>query len=94
MPPRILPLVGWIALAATPLAQDLALESHASRWRLTAESFDVSADDDLGLVGVNFDLLDVAPDLLPGIYAGVGGYGAVSGSSGGLLMAGASTGWI
>ena len=85
----------FLALLSTPAAaQDLTLESRPSRWRLTAEYFEVDRNNDLGLVGAHFDLLNVAPDLLPGSYVGLGGYGAVSGTTGGLFFGGATVGWL
>ena len=83
------------ALIAGPAsAQDITLDSHPTRWRLTLERFEADENNDLGLVGLHVDLLDIWPSEVPGLYAGVGGHGAVTGTTGGLFYGGATLGWL
>jgi hypothetical protein len=81
-------------LAGPARAQDLTLESHPTRWRISLERFEADEGNDLGLVGLYVDLLDVWPGTVPGLYAGVGGEAAVTGTTGGLFLGGATVGWL
>jgi hypothetical protein len=87
------PIVGAL-LAGPARAQDLTLESHPTRWRVTIESFDAGDDNHLGLAGAHIDLLDVWPGVVPGAYAGLGGQAAVTGTTGGLFYGGVTLGWL
>ncbi len=69
------------------------MESRPSRWRLTAERFSVDSDENLGLVGAHFDLLQAMP-ALPELYLGLGGYGALTGRRGGLFVGGVTAGYL
>ncbi len=80
--------------ARTPSAQDLVLESHPTRWRLSIERFEADDDNELGVFGLHFDTLELWPERVPGLYGGVGGYGAVTGSTGGLFYGGLTLGWL
>ncbi|MEX1025240.1 MAG: hypothetical protein WD226_09200 [Planctomycetota bacterium] len=83
-----------LALACLALAldaQDIALESEPVRWRLSGESFSSDVGR-LGLVGLHVDVLDRVA-ALPGVFFGLGGYGAASGSRGGLFVGGVTAGW-
>ncbi|MEM7306687.1 MAG: hypothetical protein AAF682_08455 [Planctomycetota bacterium] len=88
------PLLALVALAGSATAQDLMLTSRPTRWRFTVERFSANSSNDLGLVGAHYDLLDVAPETLPGAYVGLGGYGAVTGTTGGLFFGGPTVGWL
>ena len=94
MASRLLPFLAASLFATSAAAQDLSLESRPSRWRITIERFEATRANNLSTAGVHFDLLDVAPDIAPGIYAGLGGYGALSGTSGGLFYGGATVGLL
>jgi hypothetical protein len=90
---RSLPALVLLAGLATPAsAQDIGLKSELTRWRITAEHFEVSGKENLALLGVHFDVLEPFRKY-PALYAGVGGYGAVRGNRGGLLVGGLTVGW-
>ena len=72
-----------VCLASALPAQDLELESTPTRWRLSYDEIGVPGGEDLGLLGVHYDLF--APDFDWGqFYAGLGGYGGLTGDAGGL----------
>jgi hypothetical protein len=87
-------LAGLVAVAGAAGAQDLSLTSRPTRWRTSLERFEAAEGNDVGLVGVHFDVLDVAPEFARGIYGGVGAYGAVTGQSGGLVLGGFTAGLL
>ncbi|MEO0652595.1 MAG: hypothetical protein AAFZ65_18125 [Planctomycetota bacterium] len=89
-------LAAGLGLALTALApaahgQDIELDALGARWRTTFERLDPDGPDDLFVVGLHYDLLDRLR-VLPGTYLGIGGYGAVGGQRGGLLVAGLTLG--
>ncbi len=96
---RGLPLGGILAalaavslLGAPAAAQEIELTGHPSRWRISYDSVEVPGEPEMGLVGVHYDLLDEIPRW-PGVYAGIGGFGAVEGDLGGFFVGGLSLGW-
>ena len=80
-----------LPLAAPAAAQDLELLSQPSRWRFSLESVDNPEGRDIGMLGVHYDLLE-SDSFLPGLFFGLGGYGAVTGDEGGFLTGGFSLG--
>ena len=81
-----------LTLGAPPsTAQDLELNAVRARWRATLEQLDPGGDDDLWVGGLHYDLFDRLR-VLPGSYVGIGGYGALAGERGGLLVAGLTFG--
>ena len=91
MKPFALRSLALTLLASWAGAQDIALDSEMARWRATGEVF--SSDiDRLGLFGLHLDLMEPFRTF-PDIFLGVGGYGAVTGSRGGLFVGGLTAGW-
>ncbi len=86
-------LLPLLLLAPGAAAQDVELESVPTRWRITAERFDADSTNDVTLVGAHLDLLGVLPEY-PEFYAGLGGYGAVEGDTGGLFVGGVTAGYL
>ena len=85
-----------LALALlTPLAaaQDIRLSDRKTRWRFTAEHLSIDSRENLGLVGVHYDLLNPV-ERIPDLYVGVGGYGGLVGKRGGLFAGGLSAGYL
>ncbi len=76
-----------LELLAAPAAAEL-IPVH-SRLRLTYDTVDMpTPDDDMGLVGFHYLV-----DFRPGWYAGIGGFGSVSGDRGGFLTGGLTGGY-
>lgn len=90
--PRFVPALALL-LAAPALAQEVILESSPSRWRLELSEVDTEEGDDLGWIGLHYDVLEPVPRW-PELYVGVGGYGAVSGDRGGLFVGGLTLGFL
>jgi hypothetical protein len=80
-------------LAPFASAQDIRLTEKETRWRLTAEYFEVDSDENLGLVGMHYDRLGLF-ERFPEFYAGVGGFTAVSGMRGGFFTGGLTGGYL
>lgn len=94
----LVPLAALVLLGADAAAQDVRLESHPTRWRLTGAFFSVESGgprdgDEVGLVGIHYDVLQPF-ESLPGLFLGLGGYGAASGDRGGLFFGGLTAGWM
>ncbi len=83
-----------LALLTAPLAaQDVALDRQATRWRVTLEQVEAPGTygapaDDLGLLGVHYDVLFEGLPALEAAYVGVGGYAGVSGEEAGFFLVG------
>ena len=80
-------------LAAPAAAQEVILDSSPSRWRLELSEVETETGGDMGWVGLHYDVLEPIPRW-PEIYAGIGGYGAVSGDRGGLFVGGLTLGFL
>lgn len=78
-------------LAPSAFAQGYQLEEVPARWRFSLESVDVNGIGDGSLFGVQYELLDVLGT--PGLFAGVGGYGSLTGDLGGFFAGGLDLGW-
>jgi hypothetical protein len=92
--PRLVGVAALLGLTAVADAQDLTLESRPTRWRFSIERFEATDDNDLGLAGLHYDVLNVAPDFAPGLYGGIGAYGAGTGTTGGLFFGGFTAGYL
>ncbi len=90
-PLRTLGLLGLLATTAS--AQDIELEKKHTRWRFTFEDVDLPGTDDLGVVGVHYDVLSPLPEFPP-LYVGLGGYAGVSGEEQGSFLVGGTLGTI
>ncbi len=91
--PRLVPALALLALATPAVAQELTLESTPTRWRVELSQVETEQGDDLGWIGLHYDVLEPIPRW-PEIYVGVGGYGAVSGDRGGLFVGGLTLGFL
>jgi hypothetical protein len=89
---RLAALGTILLLAQGALAQDVALKSERTRWRLTIERLDLDREN-LGLVGAHYDVLEPF-SFLPGVYTGIGGFAAVTGRSGGFFTGGVTLGYL
>ena len=78
-------------LAPSALAQGYLLEEAPARWRFSIEPIDVSGVGDGSLLGVHYELLDLYG--MPGLFAGVGAYGTLTGDLGGFFGGGLDVGW-
>lgn len=85
-------LLGAIALAPGAYGQGLELSTSPSRWRITYGEIEVNESEDMGLLGIQYELLE-AFENWPGVFAGFGGYGSVAGDRGGFFSGGFSGGW-
>lgn len=81
-----------LGLAAPVFPQDISLTSKLTRWRISAEHFSVDANENLGLVGVHLDVLEPFR-AVPDVFVGAGGYAAVVGNRGGLVLGGLTLGY-
>lgn len=85
------PVAAQSGEALSDAAAALLLERRPARWRVSYEELDLPGED-LGLVGLHYDLL--APFAgAPGVFVGLGGYGALAGDRGGFFVGGLSAGW-
>ncbi|MFT4710518.1 MAG: hypothetical protein ACI8Q9_001647, partial [Planctomycetota bacterium] len=82
-------LLGVLALAPGAFGQGLELTSSPSRWRISFGELEVPGTEDMGLLGVQYELLE-AFENWPGVFAGFGGYGAIAGDRGGFFSGGFS----
>ena len=85
-------LLGVLAFAPGAFGQGLELTTTPSRWRITYGEIEVPGTEDMGLLGVHYELLE-AFESWPGVFAGVGGFGAIAGDRGGFFSGGFSGGW-
>lgn len=65
--------------------------STNTRYRFSFDEIPVSASENMGTVGVHYDLKPFGPS--SDIYWGFGGYGAMTGDRGGFFVGGATLGW-
>ena len=79
-------------LAGTARAQDLQLETEPSRWRLSVVQGFTDGPDDLGAIGVHYQLGEPFP-ALPNVHFGIGAYAGAWGDLGGWFASGFETGW-
>ena len=73
--------------AKTP---NIYYKQHTYSTRITYESIHSASDDPLGLMGVHYEINSF---LLPKLYLGIGGYGALVGDYGGFFTAGITPGF-
>jgi len=78
-------------MAPSAFAQGYQLEEVPARWRFSLESIDVNGVGDGSLLGVQYELMDVFDT--PGLFAGLGGYGSMTGDLGGFFAGGLNLGW-
>lgn len=83
----------WLVTTRGARAQEIALESHPTRWRVGYEAPESKQGEEFDLVGVHYDLLSPF-ERIPNLYLGIGGYGAVAGDRAGFFLGGASVGYI
>ncbi len=81
-----------ISFAAMAQTNDVFLQRHWNRWRIGYERVKLPAGEKMGLASAHYDLTGPI-ESLPGLYLGLGGYGAVDGNRGGLFVWGPSAGW-
>ncbi len=86
--------LGLVVTGASTFAQDIQLENEHTRWRVMFEQIDLDGPgDDLGLLGIHYDLLGVV-DAIPPLYVGIGGFAEVTGENDGYLLAGLTVGGV
>jgi len=66
------------------------VENFSGRYRFSYEDIPVSSSEDMGTVGVHYDVKPF--DAFSDIYLGFGGYGAMAGDRGGFFTGGATLG--
>lgn len=81
-----------LGLSGGAAAQDLELHPLRARWRAQIENLDPDGSDNLVVGGLHYDLLNPF-QTLPGLYIGMGGFGALTGDRGGFIVAGGTVGW-
>lgn len=79
------------ATAPSAPAQDLELVPETTRWRISLEHGDPDGPDELGLLGLHYDVFDVLG--YRDAYLGLGAYAGVWGDRGGYLAAGVEGGY-
>ncbi len=79
-------------IASLVVAGETEVVAHPLRWRFGGEVVRLPDDEDMGLAHMLVDVLDPIA-ALPGVYAGLGGFGAVSGERGGFFTLGGALGW-
>lgn len=82
----------WAAVAPTASGQDLELVPQTTRWRISLEHADPDGTDELGLLGLHYDVFDLL-GRYPNAYLGLGAYAGVWGDRGGYLAAGVEGGY-
>lgn len=82
-----------LGLAGETRAQDVELIANPTRWRIGVEQVNPTGPGEAVMVGVHYDLLEIAPRL-PGLYLGFGGFGAILGDRGSLYAAGTTLGFV
>lgn len=95
-PQRVELLAGLLLASLAPSAvsaQDVALERETTRWRFSYEQVDLPGEEDLGLVGLHYDLLGVL-DPYPPLYVGLGGFAGVAGEKDGFFLLGGTAGSV
>jgi hypothetical protein len=88
-------LVLALCLAGSPgwAQDDVVLERSDSRWRVGFETLDLDGSDEVGLVGVHWDVFGLAR-AFPPLYLGLGGFGQVTGDGDGLFLGGVTLGSV
>lgn len=85
-------VLAMLATATDAASQGLELQSAPSRWRLNYGEVAVSGSEDMGLLGIHYEVLDPF-ESLPGVFLGLGGFGSITGDRGGFFSGGFSSGW-
>ncbi len=87
--------VAPVSVAAPVVERELTkteeTELDSARYRFSFDDIPVSSTENMGTVGIHYDIKPF--DLLPDLYLGVGGYGAMTGDYGGFFVGGATLGW-
>ena len=95
---RAISFVGRLALllvlsGASVAAQEIQLQQKHTRWRVGYQEIEADGKEDLGLIGLHYDVLGVL-DVFPALYLGAGGFVGATGNSGGFFLAGLTVGGI
>jgi hypothetical protein len=85
-------ILATLAMASDAAAQGLELQTAPSRWRLNYSDVAILGGEDMGMIGVHFEVLDPFASA-PNVFVGLGGFGAISGDRGGFFTGGFSGGW-
>ncbi|MBA3847909.1 MAG: hypothetical protein H0X45_14870, partial [Planctomycetes bacterium] len=85
-------LVALALISSFALAGEADVYAHALRWRFGGEVVRLDDGEDMGLAHALVDVLEPFA-ALPGLYLGVGGFGAVAGERGGFFTLGGALGW-
>jgi hypothetical protein len=86
-----LALISFFLLSPVTNADYRIQESIPGSWRTSYEELPISATENMGLIGVHYDL-HLFKDV-PSLYLGIGGYGSVKGEEGGFYTSGLTLGW-
>src|SRR4051812_28118010 len=73
-------------------ADEAPVVAHPLRWRFGGERVQLPGDEEMWLAHALVDALEPVA-ALPGLYLGVGGFGAVAGDRGGFFVLGGAVGW-
>lgn len=73
-------------------AQAISKKTADSRWRTSFELIPIDADEDMGLLGIHYDIFPFYE--CANCYMGIGGYSGASGEEGGFFTAGLTAGWL
>lgn len=74
------------------LASGQSKQAIESRWRFSYESMPLTFNEDIGLLGIHYDIFP--SNSYPSWYVGLGGYSGASGEDGRFFSAGLTSGWL
>ncbi|HYE04301.1 MAG TPA: hypothetical protein VEL07_02160 [Planctomycetota bacterium] len=85
-------LAALALISSFACAGETHVAAHALRWRFGGEVVRLHDGEDMGLAHALVDVLEPVA-ALPGLYVGLGGFGAVTGERGGFFTLGGALGW-
>ncbi len=85
-------LLAICLMSSVVIAGEQSKQALESRWRLSYELMPIATDEDIGLLGIHYDIFPSKS--YPAWYVGLGGYSGASGEEGGFFTAGLTSGWL
>ncbi len=85
-------LVAICLMSSVAVAGEQTKQTIESRWRFSYELIPIATNEDIGLLGIHYDIFPSKS--YPSWYLGIGGYSGASGEEGGFFTAGLTSGWL